>query len=304
MTPQIIPKTVYLIGNINSQDESDYSLTESMILVKGECDLKSTDSEDEIRSELTSLFKVKLPLITKKDFDFARRGRNTITTPIAKAEHKWDFKHVKQLCGQGKLYVRLNVIKDILADNKNAEDSDDITEIEGIHEDVAANVNAQNVDISPPAVHIIDDQEASTSAGHSFFDESLANLRMVFPEEDVDEVRDTLMRYEDADIAAQALSDNVEATTSEVERSDEPVAEVLKRLRKQMQNEGSADRLKIDEEDLAVDFFHRYKSCTFDPKVPIRIQIRGQPAIDSGGVLRLAFSIAFTLLAGNDFLGL
>ena len=35
VTPQIIPKTVYLIDNINSQDESDYSLTESMILVKG-----------------------------------------------------------------------------------------------------------------------------------------------------------------------------------------------------------------------------------------------------------------------------
>ena len=127
---------------------------------------------------------------------------------------------------------------------------------------------------------------------------------MVFPEEDVDVVRETLMRYEDADIAAQALSDKVEATTSEVERSDEPVAEVLKRLRKQMQNEGNADKLKVDEEYLAVDFFHHYKSCTFDPKVPIRIQIRGQPAIDSGGVLRQAFSTVFTLLAGNDFLGL
>ena len=73
-----------------------------------------------------------------------------------------------------------------------------------------------------------------------------------------------------------------------------------------MQNEGSAEKLKVDEEDLTVDFFQHYKSCTFDPKVPvlIRIQIRGQPAIDSGGVLRQAFSTAFTLLAGNDFLGL
>ena len=114
-----------------------------MILVKGECDLKSTDSEDEIRAELTSLFKVKLPLITKKDFDFVRRERNIITTPIVKAEHQWDFKHVKQLCGQGKLYVRLNVIKDILTDNEEAEDSDDITEIESIHDDMAANVDVQ-----------------------------------------------------------------------------------------------------------------------------------------------------------------
>ena len=75
-----------------------------------------------------------------------------------------------------------------------------------IHEDVAANVNAQNGKISPPAVHIIYDQEASTSAGHSFLDESLGNLKMVFPEEDVDVVWE---RYEDAGIAAQALSDKV-----------------------------------------------------------------------------------------------
>ena len=42
VTPQIVPKTVYLIDNVDSQHKSDYSLTESMIRVKGECDLKST----------------------------------------------------------------------------------------------------------------------------------------------------------------------------------------------------------------------------------------------------------------------
>ena len=88
VTPQIVPKTVYLIDNVDSQHKSDYSLTESMILVKGKCDLKSTYSEDEIHAELTSLFEVKLPLITKKDFDFVRHERNIITTPIVKAEHQ------------------------------------------------------------------------------------------------------------------------------------------------------------------------------------------------------------------------
>ena len=211
VTPQIVPKTVYLIDNVDSQHKSDYSLTESMILVKGECDLKSTDSQDEIRAELTSLFKVKLPLITKKDFDFVRRERNTITTPIVKSEHQWDFKHVKQLCEQGKLYVRLNVIKDILTDNEKAEDSDHITEIKSIHDDMAANVDVQNVNISSPVVNI-DSQEPSTSTGHSFFYESLRNLRMIFPEKDVDVVTETLIRYEDPDIAAHALIDEAEVT--------------------------------------------------------------------------------------------
>ena len=92
--------------------------------------------------------------------------------------------------GQGKLYVRLNVIKDILTDNEKAADSDDITEIESIHDDMATNADVQNVNISSPVVHIVS-QEPSTSTAHSFFDESLGNLRMSFPEKDVDVVTDS-----------------------------------------------------------------------------------------------------------------
>ena len=49
--PQVIPKTVYLLDQLDEVDcvaEEEYSLTESMILIKGECDLKSTYSEDDI----------------------------------------------------------------------------------------------------------------------------------------------------------------------------------------------------------------------------------------------------------------
>ena len=281
---------------------TDYSLTESMILVKGECDLKSTYSEDEIRSELTDLFKVKLPLITKKDFDFVRRERNTITTPIVKAYHQWDFKHVKHLCGQGKLYVRLNVIKEILVDNDKAEDSDDMAGSESAT-DASETVDARNVNSVTPPINIFDDQEPSTSGGDSFFDESLANLRAVFPEEDPGVLRDTLMRYEDVHMAAQVVSDKAEITMSGAE-NDESVEEVLKRLKKEMKSEGNAEKLKVDEEDLAVDFFQYYKNNNVDPKTPIKVQLRGQPGIDSGGILRQAFSTIFALLARNEFLGL
>ena len=132
---QIVLKTVYLIdsaidvnddGDCGNVNENNYSLTDSMILMKRECDPKSTYTEDDIRSELTDLFKVKLPLKSKKDFDFVRRERNSITTPVVNPGHHCDFKHVKHLCGQGELYVRLNVIKDILADKDEIEgDSDD-----------------------------------------------------------------------------------------------------------------------------------------------------------------------------------
>ena len=57
-----------------------------------------------------------------------------------------------------------------------------------------------------------------------------------------------------------------------MENNDEPVSEVLKRLRKQMENEGSAEKLN---EDLAVDFSQCYKSNSFDPKIPVKIQLTG-----------------------------
>lgn len=84
-----------------------------MIFVKGECDLQSTFIEEKICSELTHLFKMKLTLITVKDFDFGRPEWNTITTPIVKAGHQWTI-NCKTLVWQGKLYVRLNVVKEVL----------------------------------------------------------------------------------------------------------------------------------------------------------------------------------------------
>lgn len=34
--------------------------------------------------------------------------------PVVNENHKWDFKHVKHLCGTGRLYVHLNVPEYIL----------------------------------------------------------------------------------------------------------------------------------------------------------------------------------------------
>lgn len=257
-TPQIVPKTVYLIDEVDCANaEGDYSLTESMILIKGECDLNSTYSEDNIRSELIDLFKAKLPLIQKKDFDFVRRERNSITTPLVKAGHQWDFKHVKHLCGQGKLYVRLNVSKDILVGGEETEEEDSFEDKPGEEScgEPKKEKAVSNVGPMPPVIHVSDDQDPSTSAGSSFFDESLASLTEIFPEEDPDIARDTLIRYEDLELAAEALSEKAGVMSSEAESGNESVAEVLKRLKSGMEGYGSAEKLKVDEEDLAVDFF-------------------------------------------------
>ena len=89
-------------------------------VIKGEFDLTPGHSEDEIRSELVEVFKTKTPTIRTTDFDFVKREKNVISLPVIKTGFKWDFAHVKNLCGQGRLYVRLNVLKDELLERGNS----------------------------------------------------------------------------------------------------------------------------------------------------------------------------------------
>jgi len=56
-----------------------------------------------------------LSVITKKktseenwhDFEFVKRDRDIISTPVIKKGHQWDFVQVKHLCRNGRLYVKL-----------------------------------------------------------------------------------------------------------------------------------------------------------------------------------------------------
>ena len=112
---QVVPRSVYLLQEPDIDADEEYGLIDNMIVIKGQCDFYPDYSEEEIRSELVSLFKTKLPLITSRDFDFVRRERNTISVPVVKENHKWDYKHVKHLCGThlcgtGRLYVRVRSI--------------------------------------------------------------------------------------------------------------------------------------------------------------------------------------------------
>ena len=42
--------------------------------------------------------------------------------PVIKTGHRWDFVHIKNLCGQGRLYVKLNVPKAELLKRGNSDD--------------------------------------------------------------------------------------------------------------------------------------------------------------------------------------
>ena len=85
-----------------------------MVILKGYCDIGTTYSEADIRKEISETLQQRFPAITSGLFDFVKRERNRVVTPVVESSHKWDFKQIKELCGQGKLYVRLNVPRDAL----------------------------------------------------------------------------------------------------------------------------------------------------------------------------------------------
>ena len=63
-------------------------------------------------------------------------------------------------------------------------------------------------------------------------------------------------------------------------------------------------RIRLDEDDNDDDWVSaaiaHYKSPEFDPKAEVRICMRGQPAIDTGGVRRQFFSVVFKTLAHSE----
>ena len=107
MTIESIPKSAYLLDEPDLEDDEEYSLASSMIILKGECHLYGDANENGIRSEFVKLFKTKLPFVTNIDFDFVRRNRNTISSPLVKEDHVCDFKHVKHVCGNGRFMAGL-----------------------------------------------------------------------------------------------------------------------------------------------------------------------------------------------------
>ena len=65
---------------------------------------------------------------------------------------------------------------------------------------------------------------------------------------------------------------------------------------------GSRFKLRIDEDDILNDANAYYKSPSFDPTGPLRMQFTGQPAVDTGGVKRQFFTqLKEQFISGEHF---
>ena len=92
----------------------DYAVNDNMILLKGYIELGTGQSEHEIRQSITNVLKQRFPFVRPQHFDFVKRERNNVTTPVVSKSLEWNYKQVRELCGQGKLYIRLNVPRECI----------------------------------------------------------------------------------------------------------------------------------------------------------------------------------------------
>ena len=246
----VVPKTVNLNADDEEEDDcqnDEYTIKEEMILVKGEFDLLTGADEQTIRQELKDLFKVKFPLISETDFDFVTRERNTILTPVVKENHLWDYAHVKHLCGAGKLYVTLNICKDVISGNSS--DDSDSTSLPVMLP--PTDYRPQACSTSTPRSVAVDDEVPSTSSGVSLMDENISSLTVLFPEAKLSEIRDTLIQCGSLELAAEKLSEKADSACTCVQ-SDTcmDASRILKQLKLKMKGYGLAEKIKVDREDL------------------------------------------------------
>ena len=341
-----IPKSVHLIDCVEEESDDEdtdeerdsFSFSERHIVIKGGFDLTPGHSEDEIRNELVEVFKSKIPTIRKTDFNFVKREKNVVTLPVVKTGHKWDFAHVKNLCGQGRLYVKLNVSKGELL---NRGDSDDeLSKPTFLHTERALLVEENTAPVEsdqnsvPQQTRQVGRPQIASTASSGFISRpgpshaqpllhsnnaspgpssswqfqleasQMESLRAIFPHLSENDARSALTNYGSVDRAADVLSANdpnevAQESLSVIAVEDNPTSASDILTELRKQMQYPPQKLKIDREDLLSDAICYYKDPDFDPRKRIRVCSKDQVALDTGGVLRQFYSDVFVALSQN-----
>ena len=143
--------------------------------------------------------------------------------PVVKENHKWNFKHVTHLCGTGRLYVRLNVAQETLvtSDDEQGDQHESQSSVQAVNQP-----NVQGVSSGGMQVGVTDEVECYSSpqwsyqsVDSSFIDNDVESLLSIFTSASRETVRESLLTYQDIELAADALSES----TVKKEAKDESV---------------------------------------------------------------------------------
>ena len=313
------PKAVHLLDKPEDLDENgfvpDYTVTDDMVLLKGYFELGTGQSESEIRESITEVLKHRFPFVRPEHFDFVKRERNKVTTPVVNKSLEWNYKHVKELYGQGKLYIRLNVLREIIdaceepsPTGTKDDDDDDLMrspfsltmpkkfESSTGNGSIAeygqseTSLTSMGVSASGYGASTSADLVVASIAGPSSQSDK-ETLRELLPSASDEQLDNALQEFGGLDSAADALLEGDSLQGDSNTAVCESIVQIIEILEKKLT--GKRKKLEVDEGDLVQDAVVYYKSIQFDASCPLRITYQGQPAIDSGGVMRQFYSDLF-----------
>ena len=95
-----------LLENYGSSKE--YPLKNDTIMCYAEVDFVTADDKRLVRNKIIGALKTQIPDIAPDDFELVEVLSKRVSIPVVADGYYWNFKHVKNLCGQGELHVRLN----------------------------------------------------------------------------------------------------------------------------------------------------------------------------------------------------
>lgn len=342
---EFYPKAVHLLDKATAEHEGpdnyipEYAIKDDMILLKGFIELGTGQTEAEIRESITEVLKQRFPFVKPDHFDFVKRDRNKVTTPVVSKSLKWDYKHLKELCGQGKIYVRLNIARECIEVNpesqsiSSGEDDEDLmlpafsssNTSRGTSSSMSAAIKTSTNSLSneQDTVELVfESKNHSSSSGTTLDQYSSAattssvvigswhdreRLSEVVPFASEEEIDNALSEFGSIDCAANALVHDCSMQEDEkeihVEEDVHPsLVKIINNVGKKLT--GKKKKIEIDPDDIISDAISYYKSLDFDPHCPLRVTYTSQPAIDSGGVLRQFYSDLFEGLAEGKLMEL
>ena len=229
-----------------------------------------------------------------------KRDRNKVTTPVVNKSFKWNYKHLKELSGQGKIYVRLNIDREIIElnpdpqDMSTDEDDEQLPPPLSLRETTRSGTVASSLNNEQSSS--LDQYNSSAAVPrHACVSNSSHDrerLGEILPFATAQDIDSALSQYGSIEEAASVLVSESTMIPKEKEESVYPsLANIVKTVGKKLV--GRKIKLEVYPDDIINDAISYYKSIDFDPHCPLRIAYRSQLAIDSGGVLRQFFSDLF-----------
>ena len=279
-------------------------------------------------------------LMTADDMEFVKCSGKTCRVPRTVPGFVWSPDAIKSVAGQGDIYIRLCKDFPTKIEGKSGSSqsinascmpqsqvpvlhSSDQTSSSCLHQPSITSVGIAHFS-NTPSVIIEDDGLSdlpSTSSlqalqSTSFVHVDLTQSESNSPRSDDDDqfpifswsfdylTRESLYEIFGPKISQAAINEVLNLTSSDTMQAFKvfingpKAADLLQLHRRSFMRPGSK-KLRIDE-DLFEEALVFYKHPSFDPRMPLRISFKGQPAIDTGGLTRQFFSDVLKSFACQD----